>query len=57
MVFSMVSLGSPGLGGVGVGGESEWGGRRRRVSKLGLRTIVSLFAVTPSASFCLAAAS
>lgn len=55
MAFSMVSLGSPGLG--GWEGESGGGGRRRRVSKLGLRTIVSLFAVTPSASFCLAAAS
>lgn len=38
-------------------GESLMGGRRRRVSKPGLRTIVSLFSVTPSASFCLAAAS
>lgn len=39
------------------GGKSLRGGRRRRVSKLGLRTIVSLFSVTPSVSFCLAAAS
>lgn len=45
MAFSMVSLGSPGLG-----GESLRGGRRRRVSQLGLRTILSLFSVTPSVS-------